>query len=205
MPVGQWVRRLRRGAPIVVVSGLPRSGTSMAMRMLAAGGMPVVMDGIRAADEDNPNGYFEVERVKELARDPDKAWLHEARGKAIKIISYLLESLPESNAYRVLFLNRDLHEVLASQARMLERRGEASDTSDARMLGVYEKHLEQVRRMLRTRDGFAVCDLDYRQVIADPSRNAARIAEFVGRPLDTAAMAAAVDAALYRNRRSAAS
>ena len=118
------VRRLRYGPPIVVVSGLPRSGTSMAMKMLEAGGLAVVTDNVRAADDDNPRGYYEDERVKDLARDANRAWLRDARGKAIKIISFLLKDLPPDNNYKVLFMERDLGEVLASQQKMLDHRGE---------------------------------------------------------------------------------
>ncbi len=116
-------RRLRFGKPIVVVSGLPRSGTSMTMKMLEAGGVPIVTDGKRTADESNPKGYFEFEPVMRLHEDPDKRWLVEARGKAVKIISFLLASLPETHNYKVIFMHRDLYEVMASQSKMLEQRG----------------------------------------------------------------------------------
>ncbi len=125
------VRRLRYGPPIVVVSGLPRSGTSMAMKMLEAGGLAIVTDNVRAADDDNPRGYYEDERVKDLARDANREWLRDARGKAIKIISFLLKDLPPDNNYKVLFMERDLGEVLASQQKMLDHRGEDSATEDA--------------------------------------------------------------------------
>src|SRR5512136_2813877 len=120
-------RRLRFGEPVVVVSGLPRSGTSMLMKMLEAGGLTLVTDGQRTADEDNPKGYYEVERVKDLANETDRAWLNAARGKGIKVISYLLKSLPADLNYKVLFIRRDLDEILASQKKMLARRGEAHD------------------------------------------------------------------------------
>ena len=138
-------RRFRYGEPIVVVSGLPRSGTSMAMRMLEATGLTIVVDGIREADEDNPKGYFELERVKDLAQENDWEWLQEARGKAIKIISYLLKELPDDHNYKVLFMRRDLREVLASQAKMLERRGESNDSDDERMIELYENDLWKAR------------------------------------------------------------
>jgi len=201
MSVRNRYRRLRFGAPVVVVSGLPRSGTSMAMRMLAAGGMPVVEDGVRGADEDNPQGYFEDQRVTNLARDVDREWVREARGKAIKIISWLLEYLPESNNYQVLFMSRDLEEVLKSQAKMLERRGESNSTEDARMRASLEQSVKQARALLRARPGCEVCDLDYRAVLADPPAVARRIQAFLGRRLDIDRMAAAVDPSLYRNRR----
>jgi hypothetical protein len=201
MAIQRAARRLRYGAPIVVVSGLPRSGTSMAMRMLEAGGMPLVVDGRRGADEDNPRGYFEDERVKDLGHAADKRWLAAARGKAIKIITYLLDDLPDAYAYDVLFMRRDLREVLASQARMLERRGEASDTSDDKMLENFRRHLAQVEATLQARRVFRVCDLEYAQVVAEPRAAATRVRDFIGRRLDVEAMAAAVDATLYRNRR----
>ncbi len=112
------------GEAIIVVSGLPRSGTSMTMKMLVEGGIAVLTDGIRAADESNPEGYYEFEKVKQLDKAGDLSWLNEARGKAVKIISYLLQRLPDTFDYRVIFMHRDLHEVIASQNRMLERLGE---------------------------------------------------------------------------------
>jgi len=200
MSIQQMIRRVRYGPPIVVVSGLPRSGTSMAMRMLQAGGLPLVVDGVRAADEDNPAGYFEAERVKDLGRETDRTWLRAARGKAIKVVSSLLEHLPEDNNYAVLFLNRNVHEVLASQAKMLARRGEESGTSDERMLELFRAHLLRVKAMLGARSCFRLCEIEYAEVVAEPRRNAERIRAFLGRALDVEAMARAVDASLHRNR-----
>ena len=200
MALQQVIRRWRYGPPIVVVSGLPRSGTSMAMRMLQAGGMPLVVDGVRAADEDNPVGYFEVERVKDLGRETDRTWLRAARGKAIKVVSSLIEHLPEDNNYAVLFLNRNLREVLASQAKMLARRGETSATSDERLLELFQAHLGRVKALLGTRPRFRLCELEYQKVVAEPRAEAERIRAFLGRPLDVEAMTRAVDPSLHRNR-----
>src|SRR5262245_44885322 len=148
--IADFFRRLRRGAPIVVVSGLPRSGTSMAMKMLEAGGVPIVTDGIRTADESNPKGDYEFERGKELEKNGDPAWLRDARGKAVKIISFLLTYLPDGYDYQVVFMNRDVDEVLASQNKMLVARGETGDpVDDEKMREVYRKHLEKVGRFLR--------------------------------------------------------
>ena len=185
---------------IVVVSGLPRSGTSMAMRMLAAGGMTIVTDGIRAADEDNPNGYFEDERVKALAKTPDKSWVAETRGKALKVVSLLLQHLPATEQYRVVFLHRPLPEVLASQAKMLARRNQPSNASDAEMTRVFEGHLKKVRELLSSSPRFALLELHHAAVIKDPRGEAARIRDFLGLPLDVGKMAAAVDPKLHRNR-----
>ncbi len=142
-------RRLRYGEPIVVVSGLPRSGTSMIMKMLEAGGLPVLTDGLRAADEDNPKGYYEVERVKGLAEETDKGWLAEARGKGIKVISYLLKSLPPQFNYRVVFIRREIEEVLASQRKMLARRGETEETPPERMRALFEDDLWRASYQLK--------------------------------------------------------
>ena len=201
-------RRLRFGKPIVVVSGLPRSGTSMTMKMLEAGGVPIVTDGKRTADESNPKGYFEFEPVMRLHEDPDKRWLVEARGKAVKIISFLLASLPETHNYKVIFMHRDLHEVMASQSKMLEKRGEPkgaeaadADADDDALLTSYQKDVEKTKRLLARRSCFDVLDVDYKAVLDDPAGAAVRIDAFVGGGFDTGAMAAVVDQQLYRNRR----
>lgn len=196
-------RRVRYGRPIVVVSGLPRSGTSMAMKMLHAGGLEVVTDGLRQADESNPNGYFELEAVKDLEKNGNTAWLKDARGKAVKIISLLLTVLPEDHDYRVVFMQRDLNEVLASQNRMLVQRGETPGTpeEDARLRQHYEKHLAKVHRFLGNRRCFSVLRVDYRSVLERPLVEAARIDAFVGGGLDVDRMAAVGDPALYRQRR----
>lgn len=194
-------RRLRYGRPIVVVSGLPRSGTSMMMRMLEAGGVPILADGVREADDSNPRGYFELEAVKDLAQGPpDPPWLAGARGHAVKIISFLLTWLPEHYNYQVLFMQRDVDEVLASQRQMLERRGAATGEDAAAARAMYAGHLAQVERFLARRACFSTLRVPYRDTVTAPAATAARVARALGRRLDTAAMAAAVDASLYRHR-----
>lgn len=194
------MRRLKYGQPVVVVSGLPRSGTSMAMKMLEAGGLDVVIDHVRTPDEDNPKGYFEDERVKDLAEMENKEWLRDARGKVIKIVSLLLQYLPDTNRYKVVFMRRHLHEVLASQAKMLDRRGETSETSDEEMLQMYEGHLDKVQFQLRFRDYFDVLYVDFRDALENPVREAKRINDFLGGGLDEGKMIEVVDPELYRNR-----
>ncbi|MGH9381384.1 MAG: sulfotransferase domain-containing protein [Thermoanaerobaculia bacterium] len=194
-----WWRGLY-GPPIVVVSGLPRSGTSMAMRMLKAGGIPTVEDGQRGADIDNPLGYFEHERVMRLAEETDRAWLKRARGKAVKIISYLLKELPRHNNYRVILLEREIGEVLASQAKMLERRGEVNPVDDDKMAANYESLVWRVNYLLKRSPHLETLRLRYADVVADPHGEARRINDFLGGGLDVAAMAAVVDPNLYRNR-----
>ena len=132
---------------IIVVSGLPRSGTSLMMKMLAAGGLPLLVDGLREPDDDNPEGYFELERVKALVTGDD-AWLAEARGHAVKVISSLLKFLPGTYSYRVILMQRRMSEVLASQRRMLMRRGEPVDTlSDEKLAVISVRHLQQVQSL----------------------------------------------------------
>ncbi|MDH3403301.1 MAG: sulfotransferase [Acidobacteriota bacterium] len=196
----QLYRRLVYGEAVVVVSGLPRSGTSMAMKMLEAGGVELVTDGARSADIDNPKGYFEDDRVLDLAKSEDKTWLRDARGKAVKIISYLLRHLPPDNNYRVLFMRRDIGEVLASQAKMLARRGEQQGADDDAMRELFEADLWRANYHLKRAPHIQALDLHYRHVLEDPVPHARRIAEFLGRDLDLEAMAAIVDPELYRNR-----
>ena len=193
-------RRLRFGEPIVIVSGLPRSGTSMAMKMLEATGYPIVSDGIRTADEDNPKGYYELERVKDLAKETDFSWLEGARGRAIKIISYLLKELPPDYNYKVLFMRRDLSEVLASQQKMLQRRDESSETEDERMMELYENDLWKANYLLKHQPQFEHLQVHYRQVLDEPLLAARQINEFLGGHLDVEKMARVVDPDLYRNR-----
>jgi hypothetical protein len=194
------VRRWLFGRPIVVVSGLPRSGTSMAMKMLDAGGLEVVTDGVRSADEDNPRGYYEDERVKDLGTTADRAWLRSARGKAIKIISFLLKDLPADNNYKVVFMEREISEVLASQQKMLVHRGESSGTEDAQMRALYAEHLRHVKFMVGYRRHFDALFVDYRKVLAQPREEAGRLNQFLDGRLDERAMVEVIDPELYRNR-----
>jgi hypothetical protein len=185
---------------VVVVSGLPRSGTSMAMRMLQAGGIPLLVDGERGPDEDNPLGYFELEGVKRIRQDP--SWLECATGRAVKVVSPLLRYLPSDRRYRVIFLERPLSEVLASQRAMIKRRGgeEPSAADDEAVARQFERHLSEVRAWLQTQAHVEVLFLQYGQTVADPRAQAEAMALFLDMPLDVMAMAAAVDPTLYRQR-----
>jgi hypothetical protein len=185
---------------ITIVSGLPRSGTSMMMKMLEAGGMSVLTDGVRTADEDNPQGYYEFERVKQIERDTE--WLEDARGKAVKMIAALLRHLPPDYDYEIVFMRRDIREVLASQRRMLVHRGETPDAvSDARMAELFKRHLKQVESWLAEQSNVSVLFIDHGYVLAEPEKQARRVSEFLTYPLDAQAMAAVVDRTLYRQRR----
>jgi hypothetical protein len=197
----QAVRRIAYGRPIIVVSGLPRSGTSMMMKMLEAGGIPVWLDGIRTADEQNPKGYYELERVKDLDKNFDKSWVREGRGRAVKVISSLLEHLPATNNYRVVFMQRDLREVLASQSKMLtDRRERGGDASDETLRRYYETHLRKIKYFLTHTPAFRALDVTYANVVADTEAAAKQVNAFVGGGLDVAAMVGVADRQLYRNR-----
>jgi hypothetical protein len=197
------LRRPERRKSLVVVSGLPRSGTSMMMKMLEAGGIPPLTDALRAADRDNPKGYYELERVKQLDKG-DTGWLPEAEGKAVKVISALLQHLPADYDYRVIFMERHMPEILASQRKMLAHRGEdAEKMDDARMAELFARHVEQVRGWLAQQPNFDVLYVHYSDVLADPESEARRVNDFLGNRLHYEAMAEVVDPDLYRNRRPA--
>jgi hypothetical protein len=198
---GDLLRRRRYGEPIVIVSGLPRSGTSMMMKMLEAGGVVVMTDAVRQADVDNPKGYYEYERVKHLEKETDKSYIRDARGKALKVISFLLKDLPDDNHYRVIFMRRHMDEVLASQNKMLDRRGEDSIDAHERMAEAYRNHLAAVKILVRKRQNFEMLELRYDEAIKNPRDAARAVNTFLGGRLDEAAMTAAIDAELYRNRK----
>ncbi|MEM6326217.1 MAG: sulfotransferase [Bacteroidota bacterium] len=185
---------------LIVVCGLPRSGTSMLMQMLRAGGVPVFADGTREADESNPRGYVEHERVKRTAQDA--TWVTEADGAAVKVVAPLLPLLPTGPRYRVLFIERDLDEVLRSQRAMLARSGREAGDADA-LRSVYARHLRAAHAWA---DAHAeAVTLRYAEVVADPARAAARIGDALGttpdgRPLRLGAMADVVAPDLYRQR-----
>lgn len=184
---------------IAIVSGLPRSGTSMLMRMLDAGGVSLLTDQARLPDADNPHGYYELERVKSIAEDA--SWLDEAEGRAVKVVSSLLRYLPGGYRYRIIFLRRSIEEVLASQRQMLMRRGEPIDrTSDARMAELFGKHLRHVEQWLAEQPNMDVLYLDYEAILADAEAAGRRLAAFLGLPLDATRMASVVDVGLRRQR-----
>ncbi len=186
---------------VIVVSGLPRSGTSMMMKMLAEGGLTVLTDALRTADEDNPNGYFELEQVKQLA-DGQKEWLAHADHKLVKVISALLEHLPPEHHYKILFMERQIQEILASQRKMLERRNEASAISDAEMEAQFHEHLKAIKYWLARQPNMEVMYVDYNRMMANPDAYCQKIADFVGLPLDVEKMRSVPNERLYRNRAS---
>ena len=184
---------------ITVVSGLPRSGTSLMMQMLRAGGMHLLVDDQRPADEGNPNGYFEDARVKRLERDA--SWIREAEGKVVKVVSLLLQALPREHRYQVVFMERDLEEILASQRKLLRRLGGEGDEDDARLRRSFGQHLERVRAWLAGADHVTTIYCDYSRLVREPERAVADLTSRLEVDLDSTRMIAVVDPALYRQRR----
>jgi len=184
---------------ITIVSGLPRSGTSLMMQMLAAGGLPILSDGERQADVDNPRGYLEWERIKQLPRDP--ACIAEAEGKAVKVVSRLLMSLPYGYEYRIIFMQRPLPEVLASQEAMLRHRGTAKPGANASAIATaFESHLREVDAWLGSKSHLKILRVPYHDVLHDAEDIGRKLIQFLETDLNLEAMTPQVDPSLHRNR-----
>ncbi len=187
--------------PVIVVSGLPRSGTSMMMKMLEAGGQVILTDNLREADGNNPKGYYEFERVKQM-KDGDLAWLPDAVGKVVKIVTGLIAYLPSDYNYKVIFMRRDLKEVLSSQKKMLGRLGKGDDNiPDDKMAKTYEEHLKQVKGWLVRQPNIEVLYVDYNTMVSDPLESLQKVNALLGGGMDVQKMASVVDQELYRERK----
>jgi hypothetical protein len=183
---------------ILIVSGLPRSGTSLMMQMLEQGGVEVLTDHARTADTDNPRGYYEFEKVKQVKRDA--SWLPATRGKAFKMVSQLLYDLPATERYRILFMERDLEEMLLSQEKMLQRLNRPAAPRE-QIRQAYRLHLERLHQWLRQQRHIAILHVRYNDLVEAPEREAERVRDFLGRSVNVEAMVKAVDPSLYRNRK----
>jgi len=185
---------------IIIVSGLPRSGTSLMMSMLGAGGIELLTDGERTADADNPTGYFEYERVKHL-ESGDDGWLEDAMGKAVKVVSALIENLPPKYHYDVVFMHRRIAEIVASQNRMLARRGQPTGAADqAHIAELMEKHARRVRAWLSDQPNMRALDIDYNGLLDNPLPQISEVNGFLGKTLNQQRMVDAIQPDLYRNR-----
>jgi hypothetical protein len=168
---------------ITIVSGLPRSGTSMMMQILESGGMEVITDNIRKANEDNPLGYYEYERVKKIK--DDTGWLKETRGKAFKMISQLLYDLPSNENYKVIFMKRKMSEILASQSKMLERMGSSKDgISDEKMGEFFDKHLSKIIDWIEGRKYIDVLYIGYNDFLINPDEHIKTLNRFLNYKLN---------------------
>ncbi len=192
-------KRVAVKQPIVVVSGLPRSGTSMMMNLLAEGGLSVLTDEIRHPDSDNPNGYFELEAVRQL-REGKFAWLKQANGKVVKVISSLLEYLPQEYQYKIIFMERESREILASQKKMLDHRGETSKISDEEMEQQFRNHLSIIKPWLVRQPNMELLSVNYNALLAKPKSFCEQLEDFLGVSLDQMRMLTIPDKQLYRNR-----
>ncbi len=184
---------------IIIVSGLPRSGTSMMMQILEKGGLEIMTDNIRKADRDNPRGYYEFEKVKEV--DKDTSWLADCRGKVVKMVSMLLFDLPDNRKYRVVFLERDMDEILASQKKMLERLKKEDGATDEEIRTGYMKHLTKIRNWLKERKNFNVLYVSYNDIIKEPQSHITELNKFFNNKLNIDEMLKVVDNSLYRQRK----
>jgi hypothetical protein len=194
--------KLQMESEIIIVSGLPRSGTSLMMQMLDLGGVEVVTDNIRTADTDNPRGYYEFETVKTIKRD--KSWLPQTRGKAFKMISQLLYDLPASENYRIIFMERHFEEMLGSQEKMLQRLNRPGAPAED-IKRAYTVHLERLRDWLRQQKNMAVLYVSYNDLVEQPAEQAKRVSQFLDGKVNVEGMVKAVDPSLYRNRKTTAS
>jgi hypothetical protein len=187
---------------ITVVSGLPRSGTSMMMSALKSGGMTLITDQIRSPDANNPKGYYEFERVKRLPKG-DLDWLKSAQGKAVKIISALLAYLPDDYRYRIIFMERNIEEVLASQQRMLERTGKQDEhpVPDEVLSQSYYDHLQEQKNWLADQDWIRTLYISYNEVLRRPEESFEQIAAFLDQRVDPLEMVKIVDRDLYREQK----
>ncbi len=186
---------------VVVVSGLPRSGTSMMMKMLEAGGQLILTDNIRGADANNPNGYYEFERVKKL-KEGDFAWIADLKGKVVKIVTGLIMHLPSNNKYKVIFMQRAMNEVLSSQKKMLGRLGKEDDkVADEKMAKIYQEHLKQVNAWMAKQPNIEVLYVNYNTMVSDPLESLMKVNEFLGNEMDVNVMAGVVNKELYRERK----
>ena len=183
---------------ITIVSGLPRSGTSLMMQMLEAGGMPVLVDDVRRPDEDNPRGYYEYEPVRRT--EQDNSWVSQAEGRAVKVVSPLLKHLPLQFDYQIILMSRDLDETLQSQEQMLRRRGEPTGTDAPTMHRYFENHLRTVREWLAEQQRMQFIECRFADLFQQPRREVARISAFLERDFDEAALMQSIRPDLRRQR-----
>jgi len=170
------------------------------MKMLLAGGMEVLTDNVRAADDDNPQGYFEFEKVKKL--ESESAWLEDTGGKAVKIVSAFLKHLPPHYNYKIIFIRRKIDEVLASQKQMLIRRGEPTDrVSDEKMSETFRRHLKDIELWLAAQSNITTLSINYNEAIDNPLPTIRMVNDFLKADLDIEAMVSVVEKSLYRQRR----
>ena len=190
-------KRMPNKNTIIVVSGLPRSGTSLMMQILQKAGIPLLTDEKRRADVNNPRGYFEYQPVKKLKED--NSWLHRARGKALKIVSPLLVYLPDAFHYQIIFMQRSLDEIIASQNKMLNSRA-IPPTPSQRLRNYLANHLLQINTYLSNKKNISVLKIDFKTLIDQPETELAKLSEFLGHPFNHETIKSVIQRDLYRTR-----
>jgi len=184
---------------LFIVTGLPRSGTSLMMQMLHRGGFPVLTDQQRRADTSNPRGYFEYEPVKKIA--VERKWLAHAGGKAVKIVVPLIRYVPGHYACRVVFMERPLDEIMRSQETLLQKQGKVSDREETnRLRDLFGKELRESKSLIAERSRWQVLFISYPDLMENPLLQAERLNRFLGGRLSEREMVRQVDPALYRQR-----
>lgn len=184
---------------ITIVSGLPRSGTSLMMQMLERGGMNILTDSFRKADNDNLRGYYEYEKVKSLQKD--NSWMGEAEDRAVKIIVQLLRFIHPDHDYSVIFMVRPIKEIISSQSKMLENLGQqGADLSLELLEKTFSRQVDRAQKWLSVNKKIHTIYMYYPEILNQPEDQAAKIKEFLGIELDTLSMASAVDISLWHQR-----
>ena len=183
---------------ITIVTGIPRSGTSLIMQMLQKGGMEILTDNVREADESNPKGYFEYEKVKSL--QTDSSWLLDGDGKAVKIIAQLLKYLLLQFEYKVIFIERNMEEILLSQQKMLKKMGQKTQSQNTILSNIFKKQIEDSKTWLETKTNISTLYIKHTDSIFHAQETANQINEFLGLNLNEKEMTRAVDKTLYRQR-----
>ncbi|MFO7889439.1 MAG: sulfotransferase domain-containing protein [bacterium] len=196
-----FIKRIFRSKndEIIIVSGLPRSGTSMMMQILEKGGLEIITDNVRRADKDNPKGYYEFEKVKEIEKDT--SWLSACRGKVVKMVSMLLFELPDNRRYKIVFMQRNMGEILASQKKMLQRLNKEDGQEDEKIKKGYEKHLRKITNWLQKRKNCHVFYVSYNNILKEPDVHIKKLNKFFNNRLDEQQMLKVVDYSLYRQRK----
>lgn len=180
---------------IVIVSGLPRSGTSLMMQMMNNGGLEVLTDNQRKSDDSNPKGYFEYEPVMSIHKD--NSWVELAKNKSVKVVAPLLKHLPSEYRYKVIFMNRDITEVIKSQQKMI---GRDTETLPVKLFDAFQKQLQVVDTWKEKEPGVEMMYVNYKDVLENPNDLVNQISDFISVDMDQEAMISSVDKSLYRNK-----
>jgi hypothetical protein len=175
---------------IYIVSGLPRSGTSMMMKMLEAGGLPVLVDADNPSTDNHPGGRYEYKLARMMSKGANE-WITDAKGKVVKILLHSLYNLPDTFQYKVVFMQRNIYEVIASQTKM----GILSGNDY-----IYTNMILQFNHWLKSKTTIEILFVNYNDLMKQSAPIIANVADFIGQDLNTGKMAKVPKKKLYRNR-----